>query len=268
MLHALGLFAQKIKTVVADRVGGVIYAPRCGLCQAELHVATPHALCADCWQTLPFLHPPLCSVCYHRLPPTHTDRQDRHPSPLYSLCLQCQQRPLAIDHIIAPFAYQEPITTLILQLKYGDHLALSHFLVPQMARLVQQQWLPHHHPHQLLLVPIPSHFWRLLKRQYNQAEVLARALSKATAIPIATNILTRTQPTSQKNQGADIRFHQLAHAFALNQRAWRNHKDKTVILIDDVVTTCATMHQVARLLKKNGAGMVYGLAVARTMLKH
>ncbi len=258
----------------ARRLTGIVYTPLCPLCQQPLHIETPHGVCVDCWPNLPFLPAHHCVACAYPLPvPVADDRINNNQA---NLCLACQQRPLAVDKIVAPFLYREPLISLILKLKYADDLALSRFFSYHLLAALKPSL---GNPDDYLILPVPSHIKRTLKRKYNQAEVLARPLAALTNISLMTSLLIRTLPISQKNIGRDARWRQLKNAFALNSKitkrkklqskphaGWEEIRHKKIILVDDVVTTCATMHHLAELLKKNGVKEVIGVAIARTQL--
>ena len=249
-------------------VAGLVYTPLCPMCQSAINAATPHTLCAACWQGLPFMPRHHCTICSQPLPDqsailSTAPAAARAPT---TICFTCQQRPIAVDGIVAPFLYRAPFNKLILQLKYADDLSLSKFFVHHLHAALLTMTRDDNLANYMLL-PVPSHFSRTIKRKYNQAEVLATALSRLSAMPMVGNLLQRIEPTSQKNIGADARFRQLKNAFSLNKKIWARHRDKKIILVDDVVTTCATMHHLAILLKKNGASFVGGVAIARTPLQ-
>ncbi|MDI9314043.1 MAG: ComF family protein [Hydrotalea sp.] len=254
-------FNLRLRAMVRTATG-LVYSPVCALCDAPVNRDTPHALCADCWQTLPFMPSHHCNVCSQ---PLQVPSVENHAAP-QTICLTCQHRPIVTDAIVAPFLYREPLVKLILKLKYADDLALSQFFVHHLLSALTPI-IENHKPSDFLLLPVPSHFTKTLRRKYNQAEVLARALSRLSNIAMVSNLLQRIEPTSQKNIGADARFRQLKTAFALNKKIWPTYRQKHIILVDDVVTTCATMHHLSVLLKKHHAGFVGGVAIARTPLQ-
>ncbi|MGI9461564.1 MAG: double zinc ribbon domain-containing protein [Alphaproteobacteria bacterium] len=246
---------------IVRAMAGMVYTPLCLTCEKPISRETPHTLCVDCWQNLAFLPKHHCSICAHPL------TTNQNPT----ICFVCQQRPIAIDKIVVPFLYQQPLVKLILKIKHGDDLSLSQFFKSHLLSALDAM-LNHIASHEkqydknhIMLLPVPSHIGKIIKRKYNQAEILARPLAKHHRLPLVNHLLQRTEPTSQKDISADERFRQLKTAFALNKKIWAKHRHKKIILVDDVVTTCATMHHLALLLKKNGAHKVYGIAIARAV---
>jgi ComF family protein len=114
-----------------------------------------------------------------------------------------------------------------------------------------------------ILVPVPLSRWRLLWRQFNQAALLSRELSRQTGIAMDPLILKRIRATrSQVGMTRDQRRRNVAGAFRVKQPARRRLNGKTVLLLDDVITTGATVEACARVLKRAGAARVNVLALA------
>ncbi len=114
------------------------------------------------------------------------------------------------------------------------------------------------------IIPVPLHRWRLLKRQYNQATLLARSVSSLAQIPVLTNCLIRKKATeSQGHKTPKERKQNVKHAFDIIDPD--TVQGKTIVLIDDVWTTGATLDACAKTLKKAGASQVFVLALARVV---
>jgi ComF family protein len=116
-----------------------------------------------------------------------------------------------------------------------------------------------------LLIPVPLHYSRLRERTYNQALLLARVLGRRWRQPVLPRLLVRSRPTPQQ-QGlkAEVRRQNLKGAFALN----RQLNGERVLLIDDVVTTGATVRECSRVLLEGGAGEVVVAVLARARRYH
>ncbi len=115
-----------------------------------------------------------------------------------------------------------------------------------------------------MIVPVPLHWQRLLRRRYNQAALLAYRVSEVSGVPCRIDILSRRIATRpQMRLDRRTRLQNVKRAFALNPRA--AVKDKHILLVDDVVTTGATVDACARLLREGGAAKVSVLALARTV---
>jgi ComF family protein len=114
-----------------------------------------------------------------------------------------------------------------------------------------------------MLVPVPLSRWRLIQRQFNQAALLAGELGRQTGIPLAPLALTRVRATrSQVGMTREQRRRNVAGAFRVPERARASLHGRSVLLIDDVVTTGATVEACARVLRRAGAARVDVLALA------
>ncbi|GGY86998.1 hypothetical protein GCM10011613_35240 [Cellvibrio zantedeschiae] len=117
-----------------------------------------------------------------------------------------------------------------------------------------------------LIIPVPLHWMRRWQRGFNQAEILAQYVADELAIPMATKIVQRTHKTPpQKGLSRIERQKNLRKTFAINSKYLSNIKDKHVVLMDDVVTTTATVRELSELLIRAGAKDVQVWALARTM---
>ncbi len=114
-----------------------------------------------------------------------------------------------------------------------------------------------------LIIPVPLHPTRQQERTYNQAEVIAQVLSRATGLPVMVSALTRTKETERHRAGMDAkaRLQSLHKAFVMH--APRLLTYRTVLLVDDVMTTGSTAHEIAQTLRENGTRAVSVLTLAR-----
>jgi len=116
------------------------------------------------------------------------------------------------------------------------------------------------------IIPVPLHRWRLMKRRYNQAAIMAYALQKETGVPALHDALLRTRATqSQGHLSFNERRKNVKKAFAVNEKYADQVKGKTVIVIDDVYTTGATIKECTKVLKASGASRVHILTLARVV---
>ena len=148
---------------------------------------------------------------------------------------------------------------LILPFKHTDHLELT----PLLTNLLYQAGFDLFKETDLI-ISVPLHRFRYIKRKYNQADILAKALSKKTTIPYHPHILIRKRATvSQGHMKAAERKRNVAGAFGI-----KNHsaiKGKNILVIDDVFTTGATLNECTKILLKNGAAKVFVLTLARVV---
>jgi ComF family protein len=202
----------------------------------------------------------LCDACTIELPRLSTPHCARCAQPdVGGECHWCHTRNPKFDRIIAPFIYDEtsPIYDAIIGLKFGNLRALA----PELGDLLAQH-LAKHPVDVDLIVPVPSHPTRLRSRGFNQAELLASELSTISELPIDSHLLIRAvnSPSQLRTTSRDQRWDNVQGDFQTRASA----NDLRILLVDDLVTTGATMSACATALKEAGASSVIGLAVART----
>jgi ComF family protein len=198
----------------------------------------------------------LCRDCAAELPRNHSCCA-RCALPLavpVALCGQCQRHPPPWDAAWVPFRYAWPLDRLESRFKFAADLAAGRVL----AALWQRE-LKADRPQ--LVVPMPLHPSRLRQRGYNQALELARPLARALHAPVRHDLLLRTRSTkAQTELGAIARRRNVRGAFAAKPGvAWPGH----VALLDDVMTTGATLAECARVLRRAGVRRIDVWALAR-----
>lgn len=218
--------------------------PRCLLCGAQGHDGID--LCADCAAELPRNHH-CCARCALPLPTSA------------ALCGQCQRHPPTWDAAWAPFRYGWPLDRLESRYKFGAALAAGRAL----GALWQREPLTVEQP--ALIVPVPLHRTRLRRRGYNQALELARPLAKALGVPCRHDVLRRVRATdAQTELDAVTRRRNVRAAFAVREGiVLPSH----VAVLDDVMTTGATLAECAGVLKRVGVPRVDVWALARAPLR-
>ena len=232
--------------VMGGRTLDLLLPPRCLACGSV--VAAGGALCPACWEGIGFVAPPLCARCGQSF--------DLDPGE-GAVCGACAARAPAFDRARAVFRYDAASRGLILRFKHGDRTGSA----PHFAR-----WLARAGAELLedadVLVPVPLHRWRLLARRYNQAALLALALARLSGIACAPDALTRVRATpSQGTLGRGRRRANVRGAFALARP--QAVAGRRVLLIDDVLTSGATVGECARVLLAGGASAVDVLTLAR-----
>ncbi|MES3040082.1 MAG: ComF family protein [Pseudomonadota bacterium] len=157
----------------------------------------------------------------------------------------------------AVFHYQFPIDRLIAAFKYHHQLALTDLFADLMAARIAPDAQP------TVIVPVPLHPHRLRERGYDQTLLLARELSRLTGIVCNATTLQRLRDTPmQKTLDRDARRENLAGAFGCHEQALAGQR---ILLIDDVLTTGATLSVLSEVLLKAGAESVHALVIARTL---
>ena len=165
-----------------------------------------------------------------------------------------------LNRLISAVDYKNPVVQeLIKKFKYNYIKELAQ---PLSQLLIKCRIL--YFPHNTLVIPIPLYKTRERTRGFNQAELLAKEIAKHFNLPLETNILKRTFPTIPQ---VDVKDHEKRKAnikgvFALNPEP-NVVQGKTILLIDDVATTGATLSEAGKILKKSGANEVWALVVAR-----
>lgn len=222
-----------------------ILPPTCGLCREV--VAVPGALCSGCWRQVSFLAAPWCESC--GVPfglPTEPGTR----------CALCLAAPPLYAKARAAMGYDETSRALIGRFKYSDQTNLLPTLTPWLVRAVQEL-LPVD-----MIVPVPLHRWRLLKRKYNQSALLARAVGEALGLPVELLTLQRQRATRpQVGMKREERLRNVRDAFVVTGHV----ADKTVLLVDDVLTTGATLEACSATLLAAGASAVHVLTLARVI---
>lgn len=183
-------------------------------------------------------------------------------SPNQYLCTDCFERLLFNTEKQkgkhAPFLYEEPIRSMLLQLKYNDNGFVAHAVAPYLAAV----FIKDIRSKNCVIIPVPLCKSRRRERGYNQAELLARALSAYIDKQVLTNILVRVKKTiPQKKMTPTERAENMKDAFAVQNAELI--KNKNILLVDDVFTTGATTQECSKVLKKAGAKSISILTVAR-----
>ncbi len=224
--------------------------PRCLSCRGR--VEDQGTLCAACWKDLTLLEEPCCYRCGYPFP---------YRMPEESLCPSCIRRLPAFDRARAVFRYDDASRALILAFKHSDEIH---------GAPVYGQWLARAGAVLLaeadLIAPVPLHPRRLLRRRYNQAGLLAQAAGKRAATPVAVDLLRRRRHTAtQAQKSPSARRRNVQGAFAVHER-WKSQvQGRRIVLVDDVLTTGATVEECARVLCRAGAGAVDVLTLARVI---
>lgn len=242
--------ARNLLRSTAIRLLDAVLPPRCLKC-GEL-VEAQGGVCPACWQGLRFLAPPACACCGQ---PFEFDQGAG------ALCAACLAAPPAFDRARAVFRYDEASRELILAFKHADRTSSAPAFAAWLARAGAELL-----PETELIVPVPLHWSRLFSRRYNQSALLALALGRLTGKPVAPDILVRRRATPKQGRlGRLARARNVAGAFALHPRHGVQVAGKRVLLIDDVVTTGATISGCTRTLLQGGASGVDVLALARVI---
>lgn len=207
-------------------------------------------LCPGCRQDLPHLPPARCPQCAL---PLSSQREGTQGG---ALCGACLRRPPAFDHSVAIYAYDFPLDVLVKHFKYRGALELAAWFARDLAR----QTLAHGNID--MLIPMPLHAERLGERGFNQAAEITRHLARHVQLPWLPDACQRVRNTPpQAGLDQKARRRNLRGAF----RCDVDLSGKRVALVDDVMTSGASLHELARTVKKAGAVSVAAWVVARTL---
>jgi ComF family protein len=223
----------------------LVYPDQCVSCGALVEGA--HGLCPVCWADTPFVRGLACDACGQ---PVLGDRADG-----VAICDDCLEMPRPWDKGRAALLYEGAARRMILRLKHGDRTDLARPAARWLAEAGRDILVP-----ETLLIPVPVHWTRLFARRYNQAAELARALSSLSGLDLAHDALIRNRKTpAQDGLGIDSRFANTEHAI----RATRPLTGRAVVLIDDVMTSGATLTAASQACLAAGATRVSVLVLAR-----
>jgi ComF family protein len=255
LIHALW---NEARTAAA----GLVFVDGCVLCHAARAGGPVPALCPACADALPLLADPRCAVCGEWF-------MGVIPGPFR--CLNCHDRSFAFDFATAGYRARHGMRDLVHQYKYGRQLWLAPSLGRLLAgtlvgpradlRLAEEDWV---------LVPVPLHPRRQRERGFNQAFELARVAARLTGRPVL-DVLRRTRYTTvQATLVRQDRLQNLRGAFRMRRTwPWRERAPsavagRSVLLIDDVFTTGATIDECAGVLRRHGgARRVVAVTLAR-----
>lgn len=219
----------------------------CYSCNKPVHA--PLSFCSQCWQGLDIIQAPCCDICGW---PFDFEQHG------VTNCASCA-------HTVPPYAraraavrYNDMAKQLILRLKYGDQEELVPLMAAFMARKLNQ--LQVQDP---VFVPVPLHYFRLIKRRFNQSALIAKALAKSHG-EFAPQVLKRRKHTAtQGHKTRKQRLDNVKSVFALYKPKAVVGRD--IVLVDDVLTTGATAHECCKALNRSGARSVNVLTFAKVI---
>ncbi|MBS3920764.1 MAG: ComF family protein [Deltaproteobacteria bacterium] len=234
-----------------ERVLQFLLPSQCHCCERFLEEGQKR-ICPDCLSKIRWIEPPLCTLCGT---PFLSRRIENHP------CGACLTRRKYFTMARAVGYYEGPLREAIHRWKYEEKSYLTSFFGEKLAEGFRRYWGPGSFD---LLVPVPLHSKRLRERGFNQALLLAKELSQRTRIPYSKRLLQKRISTPpqvhlsgrKREKGVKGSFH-IQRDEAI--------KGKTILLVDDVYTTGATVNECSKVLLKAGAERVDVLTVAHAI---
>ncbi|MEM9970805.1 MAG: ComF family protein [Pseudomonadota bacterium] len=236
---------------ILQSVVSLIYPDQCLLCRN--YVDRHGGLCAACWRDVRMISGHACDLCDAPLVGAGDGSAD--------YCDECIATPRPWAHGRAALAYEGAGRRMILALKYGDRTDLAAPAASWMARRAADVLAP-----ETVFVPIPAHWRRLLQRRYNPAVELARALAHQTDLSDLPDALIRQRSTpTQEGLGVDERYANLRGAIVANPLRAPLIQDAEICLVDDAMTSGATLSAATAALLTAGARRVCTLVLARAV---
>ena len=236
---------------IAHTLREMLYPSYCLLCRRRIAASEiTDSICASCVGAIKPNIPPFCPRC---------GRNAARPDHSGNFCKACQNARYYFDRAWAGYAYEGTIKEMVHNFKYKNKINLGKHLCRLLIDFVREYHLPLNGCD--CVIPVPLSQAKLREREFNQAQILAGAVSDYFGINLLSDALRRARNTaSQTGLDRQKRRQNVKGAFALKNAS--AVKEKTILLIDDVLTTGATASEAAKTLKSAGANSVFVLTVA------
>jgi ComF family protein len=233
-----------------NRIIDLVYPRNCRFCLGPLQETEPGVICTGCLGTAKVIEPPFCQRCALPFAGKMTEE---------FVCGYCKDLKFHFSRAVAGCRAEGIVRDSIHRFKYNREMYYEPHLTSWLVAAAQR-WIDWSKVD--TIVPVPLHPRKQRSREFNQAELLARALAKQVGVPAVCKQLRRVKETvTQTALDAKARRDNLKDAFAIKEGA--SFQGRRVVLVDDVFTTGATLDSCARILRVNGAEDVIALAVAR-----
>jgi ComF family protein len=233
----------------------LVYPPQCLACGGL--VVSDFGLCPTCWRDTPFIAGLVCQKCGTPLPGEAAAGED-------VLCDDCLTlaRPWTAGR--AAMLYGQRARDMVLALKHGDRMDVArpaaHWMLRAGAGLIRPG---------MIVAPVPLHWQRLFTRRYNQSALLSGQIARMAQLDHCPDLLQRIRQThTQDGKSREGRFDNVAGAFRLHPRRAPRIIGRPVLLIDDVMTSGATLAAAADICLEGGASEVSVLVMARVVKEH
>lgn len=240
---------------IAGALSSVLFPAPCRICDELLTSASRISICDRCLSGFERITEPMCQCCGRPFISPHA------ADAIQPLCRLCRIGAYAFDRARSYGVYDEALSAAVVLLKYEGVQPLGDWFAGRLAELVQQHakdWRVD------LVVPVPLHAGRLRERGYNQAELIAKPLAKQLGLRFGSYLLVRTKPRpAQLILSRTERWTSVRGAYATRERAQVDNL--RILLVDDVLTTGATLDACCRALKKAGAAAIFAVTMARVV---
>lgn len=226
----------------------ILFPKRCMFCMEFTGNAD---ICITCWKKLKWIsQSSTCCICGAPM---------RYK--IYDKCASCMENAPIYDKAVSVFEYDDFSKRAIINLKHNDSTYLAKTFAGLMYRAFVQARLTCD-----VITIVPMYRNKLLKRMYNQSALLARYISKMSNKALDPHMIEKIKNTlPQEELSSELRMKNLQGAFIVKEKKKQLIQDKSILLIDDVITTGSTANECAKVLKHAGVKLVYVLTIAKTI---
>lgn len=229
----------------------MLFPSRCVICECLLD---SEGFCPDCWSKIKWVSEPKCRICGQPF----TVEIDS----VNSVCAQCFAKLPNFDKAVSVFVYDDFSKKIVLKFKHSDATFLAEILSKLMFRAAILEIESSD-----LIIPVPIHFMKRLKRKYNQSELLAQKISEISEVKYEPRVLKKIKQTApQEGLSGSQRRKNVIGSFGIDDKYEYFLKNKRILLIDDVFTTGSTVDECSKILKKHAAKEVFVLTLARVVI--
>ena len=213
--------------------------------------------CHECWKAIEFISEPCCEICSHPL--QFSFNVPKH----LQICASCHKDKPLFDKLITVFKYTEDIKTVILNFKYNDKTLLA----KPFSKLITTRLISAQQQDFDMITSVPLHKKKLRQRMYNQASLIAKNIAVNIKAPFIPNLLIRSKyDPSQTTYTKKMRIKNIRGAFAINKKYLESIKGKKILLVDDVITTGATINECCKILKQGNCSSITAVTIAKRVL--
>lgn len=241
----LPTIVHNLKAVILD----FFFPATCSVCHK---FTDKHGrLCSECWNKINWITNPKCYKCGYPFPADLDLNKN-------SMCPICYAKKTKIDWIRSACVYDDESKNIILPFKHCGQISYATFMSNSMISLLPE--LPTTID---IVLPVPLAYRRLVKRGYNQAVLLARPIAKQLNVHLDLNSINRKYKSDMGHKNFAQRKDNIKNVFNVKNK--NVFKDKRILLVDDVMTSGATLEELSRVLKMNGAAFVGAITFCRVV---
>jgi ComF family protein len=245
---------HKLTTILKNTLN-IFFPNHCLYCEKIINREA--LFCTACWSKLKFITDPKCKICSYPFEIELIGKSANLP------CSKCIKDPPHFDKVVTIFRYNEIIKKIISNLKYHDQT----FIAKKIAKLLFNKIKPELENIDYVAI-IPLHQNKIKKRKFNQVALISKEIAKHDPKKYISDLLFRTKETqTQVKLTQQQRQSNIKRAFMVNKKHQDRIMDKTILLIDDVMTSGATIEACSKALKKRKAKKIIVLTLAKTVLK-